>query len=207
MNKKRYEVPAGAEDEEEPEYPPEFKQDIETFEGQIFELHTQAEVLGEQGEVDAAMAADKQATGLRFKYEDVKRRAGKKLRSEDKRQFVDEVSGLVYSSTDNEARIADLQAGKQYKGWLAIRQNLAELRKANPPRRSGGGGDRGRDSDPRDRDRDRARDYDRRDDRGRDDRGRDYGHDDRRRDDRGRDYGYDDRRRDDRYDRDRGYRR
>ena len=107
-------------------------------------------------------------------------------RNDAKKQYVDEVSGLVYSSTDNEARIADLQAGRQYQAWKAIRERLLAF-KANPPP-----GRTGREVRPNER-----RDH-RSDDRFDDRRG---GYGDRGRDDRGRDDRYDERRRDDRYDR------
>ena len=187
-----------------PEIPPEVKKEIETLKEQIKELQTQSEVMGEQGDVDASMQAFNKANALQIHLQSVEARA---VPSAAKRQFVDAVSGLVYSSTDNEARIADLQSGRQYKAWKQIREKLIELKERNPPRRGGvpvrpaasssdrdrresGGGDRDRDRDrgygDRDRDRDRDRDYDRRD------RDRDRGYDRRdydRRDYDRRDYG------------------
>ena len=38
----------------------------------------------------------------------------------EKQQFVCDVSGLIYASTDNEARIRDLQSGRQYIGWKKV---------------------------------------------------------------------------------------
>ena len=196
------------------EVDPEIKKELESTREEVTELLTQSEVLGEAGDVDEALKALYRAQSMVGRMSELERKATPR---ENKKQYVDDVSGLTYASTDNEARIADLQAGKQYKAWKAIREKLIELR-ANPPpgvrdRRTssggggmygGGGGDRGRD--------DRRGGYDDRrggyDDRrgGYDDRRRrdDYG--DRRYDDRR----YDDRRYDDRrgggyYDRGRGY--
>ena len=136
---------------------PELQKEIESIKEQTVELLTQAEVLGEAGQVDEAYLAFQKGATFNVRLADLERRAVPK---EVKRQYVDEVSGLVYSSTDNEARIADLQAGRQYQAWKRIRERLLEL-KANPPPRRGGerGGDRDRD---RDRDRERERTDDRR---------------------------------------------
>jgi hypothetical protein len=192
---------------------PELKREIEELKEQIVELQTQSEVLAEEGSVDEAVQVHAKAATMQIRLTELERRAQGR---EPKKQYVDDVSGLVYSSTDNEARIADLQAGRQYKAWKAIREKLIELR-ANPPpgvrdrRASAGGGYGG--------DRDRERERDGRDGRGYDDRRGGYddrrgGYDDRRRRD-----DYDDRRYDDRrggyddrrggggyYDRGRGYR-
>ena len=168
---------------------PELKREIESVKEQITELLTHSEVLGEAGDVDEALQPFSQSTSLSARLTELERRAQPR---EAKKQYVDDVSGLVYSSTDNEARIADLQAGKQYKAWKAIREKLIEL-KAKPPAnvRSDPRGDRGDSRGGRGGD-DFRRSYD--DDRRR----RDYEDYDRRRpreydyDDRGR---YDDRRR------------
>ena len=172
--------------------PVELLREIDSVKEQVIELLTQAEVLGEAGQVDEAQAAFQRGATLNARLAELERRAVPK---EAKRQFVDEVSGLVYSSTDNEARIADLQAGRQYQAWKAIRERLLQLRANPPPGRRGGrrGGDDRRDERRRDdgvrderdayrrggdeRDRDRGRDYDR---------GREY-------DDRSRGRRYDDR--------------
>jgi len=140
--KKRYD----AMNDSEAEVPHGLQQEIEALKEQVQELQTQSEVLGEEGDVDSSMQAFQRASALQLQLQELERRAQPR---EMKRQYVDEVSGLVYSSTDNEARIADLQAGKQYKAWKAIREKLLELR-ANPPPTRGGGASR----DERDRVRD-----------------------------------------------------
>jgi len=198
--KKRYE----AQNDVEAQVPPELQKEIDTLKEQIQELQTQSEVLGEEGDVDASMQAFQKAGGLQVHLQELEKRA---VPREAKRQYVDEVSGLVYSSTDNEARIADLQSGKQYKAWKAIRERLLELQANPPPPSRGGAAGSGGSSRgaPRD-ERDDRRDGDRRDRPDRyDDRDRDRGrYDDRRRDDHRRRDSYDDRR--DRYS-DRGDRR
>ena len=50
-----------------------------------------------------------------------------------------QVSGLVYSSTDNEQRISDLQSGKMYQAWKMMREKLLELKAKNLPELGGGG--------------------------------------------------------------------
>ena len=184
--KRRYD----AMNEAEAEVPPELKKEIDGLKEQILEFQTQSEVLGEEGDVDGSLQAYQKANGLQIQLQDLEKRAAPR---DQKRQYVDEVSGLVYSSTDNEARIADLQAGKQYKGWKAIREKLLEMQASPPPPRAGGSS----------RD-DRRRD-DRYDDRRRDDRYDDRRYDDRRGGGREHDRRDDHRRYDDRRDRDRDY--
>lgn len=209
--KEKYE----AKNDEPAELPPDIKKEVDGLKEQIKELQAQSEVLGEDGDVDASMQAFNKANALQLHMQGIEARAAPQ---QNKRQFVDEVSGLVYSSTDNEARIADLQSGRQYKAWKTIREKLIELKELNPPAkpvkdaamggtsdvpeaaRDGGDRDRRNEDDSRKRD---GRREERRDDRGhdrrRDDRRDDRRHDDRRCDDRR----YDDRRDDrrpDRYD-------
>ena len=50
-----------------------------------------------------------------------------------------QVSGLVYSSTDNEQRISDLQSGKMYQAWKMMREKLLELKAKNLPELGVGG--------------------------------------------------------------------
>jgi hypothetical protein len=170
------------ENQVEVEVDPALKEQIETHREQIEELQTQSEVLGEEGDIEGALQALNKSTGLMVRLQEFERRASSR---DQKKQYVDEVSGLVYSSTDNEARIADLQAGRQYKAWKAIRERLLEMRANPPPPRAGGGGG-GRGDE---RERERERDYDRRDHRDIGDRRREYGRD-------RRDYGGGDRVRD-----------
>ena len=116
---------------------PELTKEIDITREQVTEHLTQAEALGEAGQVDEAYAAFMRGVTINGRLSDLQRRAQPR---ETKQQYVDEVSGLVYSSTDNEARIADLQAGRQYQAWKQIREKLMELRANPPPRRGGGGG-------------------------------------------------------------------
>lgn len=212
-----------------PEIPPETKKQIDLIKEQIIELQTQSEVLGEQGDVDESVTAFNKANAMQLQLQAIEQRA---TPAAPKKQYVDEVSGLVYSSTDNEARIADLQSGRQYKAWKAIRDCLEALKAQNPPRAgsknreaTGGSSAGGAGAGPRDDERerrgdDRGRERDRRDDRRGDDRRDRDDHrrgDDRRGDDRRdrddhrrgddrRDRDYDRRDRDRDYDRkDRGY--
>lgn len=198
----------------EPEVPEEMRKKLETIREQVKELQAQSEALGEEGDVDGSMTAFNKANALQLHLNELEKKA---VPVAVKKQYVDEVSGLVYSSTDNEQRISDLQSGKMYQAWKIMREKLLELRAKNLPelgvggygvkggarpkaggassstrddRERGGDKDGGRDKGYSDR---RDRDYDRRDYRD-----RDY---DRRYDDR-RDRDYDRRDRDRRdYDR------
>jgi len=202
-----------------PEIPPETKKQMDSLREQIKELQTQSEVLGEEGEVDKSMEAFGKANTMQLQLQAIE---SKLSSAQPKKQYVDEISGLVYSSTDNEARIAELQSGKQYKGWKAIREKLIELKERNPPPRAGRvaassrsrpddrADDRSGTRDRRESDRPAGRDdrdkhddrrYDRRYDERRDDRRHaDRRYDERRYDDRRDDRRYDDRRYDDRRD-------
>ena len=160
--------------EEVPEIPEATRQQIESLKEQVKELQAQSEALGEEGDVDASMTAFNKANNLQLHLEELEKKAAEK--AAPKKQFVDEVSGLVYSSTDNEQRIADLQSGKMYQAWKQMRETLIELRSKNLPElgvegygvkggarptaapRGGSSYDRGDRGDRYDRDR-RDRDY------------------------------------------------
>lgn len=209
-SKERYE----RENDAPPVIPFEAQQQMNSLKDQIKELQAKSEALGEAGDVDASMAAFNAANAIQLQWQEVERKATGPLAQ--KKQYVDEVSGLVYSSTDNEARIADLQSGRQYKGWKAIRDKLAELR-ARPLPPAGAASSSGAPPVRKDRPDDDRRPDDRRpddrryDDRRPDDRRPDdrryleRRYDDRRRDDRRRDYDAPDDRGYRGYDRDRGY--
>lgn len=192
--------------------------EVDALRQQAKDLTERSEKLAEEGDVDASMAAVAQAERLRKDAEGLIARYSRP----DRQLEVCEVCGLFMQSTDSEARKRDHIEGKQYQGWLAIRQKHSELQQklgpgggAYPPLGARGEPEEGevpgaqhddkdrsrsrshgRHREERDRDRERRRSRSRSRDRRRDDRYRD----DRRRDDRYRD----DRRRDDR---DRDYRR
>jgi len=180
------------------------KEALEELDRKAKEALEKAEQLGEEGDVDGAQVFSLQAEAFAKQKEKELRH----LTQPDRTMTVCDVCGVFINSTDNEARRRDHLAGKQYLGWKAIREKLADLQTllagVPPPRARGGRDDDdrrrsspGRDRDGRDRHRSRSRDHDRRHDRDHDRRhDRDY---DRR--DRGRDRHYDDRRRD----RDRDY--
>ncbi|KAI7842576.1 hypothetical protein COHA_003812, partial [Chlorella ohadii] len=188
---------------------------------QAKELTERSEKLAEEGDVDASMAAVAQAERLRKDAEGLVARYSRP----DRQLEVCEVCGLFMQSTDSEARKRDHIEGKQYQGWLAIRQKHEELQQKLGP---GGGaypplGARGSEREEGevpeahhhdDKDRSRSRSHGRHhEDRDRDrerrrsrSRSRDRRRDDRRRDDRYREDRYrDDRRRDERHRDDRDY--
>ena len=119
--KERYETEAVA----PPELPEGTRKELDGLREQIKDLQAESEALGEQGDVDASMAAFNRAQSLALQMQEVEKKA---VPVEAKRQYVDEVSGLVYSNTDNEERILELQSGKQYKAWKQIRETLIALR-------------------------------------------------------------------------------
>ena len=183
--------------DEVPEIPEATRQQIESLREQVKELQAQSEALGEEGDVDGSMTAFNKANSLQLHLQELEKKAAEK--AAPKKQFVDEISGLVYSSTDNEQRIADLQSGKMYQAWKQMRETLIELKSRNLPELGVGGygvkgGARPSAARPSDRggssyDRDRDREYDRRRDDRDDYRGRDSRYDERYdRDRRDRDY-------------------
>jgi hypothetical protein len=201
-SKEKYERESNA----EPEIPPEKKKQLETLREQVKELQAQSEALGEEGDVDGSMTAFNKANALQLHLNEVEKKA---VPVPVKKQYVDEVSGLVYSSTDNEQRISDLQSGKMYQAWKMMRETLIELKAKNLPERGGYGSQGGArpqsgasSGAPPERDRERDREYGYSDRRGydrNDDRGYDRHRDDRNR--RDRDYDQRDRDRRDQYDR------
>jgi len=120
----------------EPEIPPEKKKQLETLREQVKELQAQSEALGEEGDVDGSMTAFNKANALQLHLNEVEKKA---VPVAAKKQYVDEVSGLVYSSTDNEQRISDLQSGKMYQAWKMMREKLLELKAKNLPELGVGG--------------------------------------------------------------------
>merc|ERR1712086_425765 len=152
---------------------PEDAERVTDLNGQILELQKKSESLGEEGDIDGSLALHQQAEQLRVQKDDIERAAAP---PNEKQQFVCEVSGLIYSSTDNDARIRDLQSGRQFLGWKKIRDYCVKLRAQNPQRGvpgyarskhgdSGGDGGQGGKRDDGGRDRERDRDRDRHDDR------------------------------------------
>lgn len=155
------------ENEALPAIPPETVAQINALKEEIRALQAQSEALGEQGDVDASMVAFNRANSLQMQMQEVERKGT----PAHKKQFVDDISGLVYASTDNEARLDDLRSGKQYKGWKLMRDKLAELRQKNPPAAGGAGSSSGKGRVEEDRRHDDRRVSDRRyDDRRYDDR-------------------------------------
>ncbi|KAL4423377.1 hypothetical protein ABPG77_004308 [Micractinium sp. CCAP 211/92] len=186
---------------------PEQQAEVDDLRAQAKELTERSEKLAEDGDVDGSLAAVTQAERLRADAEAMVKRYS----APDRALEVCEVCGVFIQldTRDAEARRRDHVEGKQYQGWLAIREKYKELQAKHggggyppiaPPAahreteegevrdERGGwapdGGDRRRRS--RSRSRDRSRRYDDRDRRRYDDRDR------RRYDDR-------DRRYDDRY--------
>jgi hypothetical protein len=86
-------------------------------------LTERSEQLAEEGDVDASMAALAQAERMR----DDAAKLVSRLQQPDRFMEVCDVCGVFIQSTDNEARRRDHLEGKQYLGWLAIREKHTEL--------------------------------------------------------------------------------
>ena len=171
---------------------------VERWAEDLRELSDRADEAAEAVEVDACESATRKILVLKRMRDDLQR-----SKYPDRVHSVCPVSGVLMCSADGDARLQEHIQGKQYKGWKAIREKLAELKGRNPPPAKGRQDRRGeRDGGPRgdrSRRRDRDRDWDR---------GRDYRRD--RDDDRSRDRdppGYRRRRRSRSRSRERGYRR
>lgn len=148
----------------------------------IDELNAEAEAAGDEGDVEKAMALMEQTKTLKEQADAKTAEIEKNQRREgaEKKLRVCDVCGvkIELNPINNEERVQAHYSGKQYKGWLAIRNRLKELKALNDgagPKRGKGGGGGGRAADdqgrsPRDRDRDGDHDRDR-DHRG----GRGYG--------------------------------
>lgn len=182
---------------------PEQQAEVDGLRAQAKALTERSEQMAEEGDVDASMAAVAQAERLRADADKLAARYSQP----DRFMEVCDVCGVFIQSTDNEARRRDHLEGKQYLGWLAIREKHKELMGKYAGAAAGGGGDGGghppvqhreaeegevRGEEPRQRSKSRDEERDRRR------RSRSRSRDRRR---------YDDRRNDDRrrYDQDRGY--
>jgi hypothetical protein len=118
-----------------PEVPAETVALVQELKDQITELLVKAEVAGEAGEIDQSVAFNAEAEALQARATEIEAQAdAKKLLASTRRQCVCPVSGLIYAANDSDARKLELQAGRQYRAWKAIRDRLAELRDAQPPR-------------------------------------------------------------------------
>jgi len=148
---------------------PEHQAEVNRMDGQINDLQTRAELAGEEGDVDASTQMIGEASQVKAARDAYEAQHKPKAR----RDFVCPVSGVIYSSGDQETQMR-VEEGRQYRAWKEIRDKLIELQAQNggegppkatgpPPRSARRADDRGRsDRSPRrDRDRDRVRDRDR----------------------------------------------
>lgn len=133
---------------------------------EIDELLAKAATLGEEGDVDAAEAATKEADAIRDKMAVLERQADSRSGNNAVRglvQSVCPVSGLIIN--DEESRLRDHHSGRNYNSWKKLHEVYAALKEKMAQRegdRRGGGsvrdyhGHRDREyRDHRDRDRDR----------------------------------------------------
>jgi hypothetical protein len=147
---------------------------IENINREINDLLGKAGNLGEQGQIDAAELLMKEADGLKEKKKSIERKSEAKAGNIISRglvQSVCPVSGLIIN--DEETRLRDHHAGRNYNAWKKLHEMHAMLRDLmskrsgrssrgdSPSGRRGGGGDyddrRGRNKRSSRRDRDRSR--------------------------------------------------
>lgn len=140
---------------------------------QIEEVLAQAQVLGEEGDIDGAEAATIEADRLKESFEMLKRQAEARSGNNAIKglvQSVCPVSGLIIS--DEEARQDDHHRGRNYNAWKKVHQKHAELTELLEKRREARR-ERSPDGDGRHRERRSDRDrYRHHDDRHHDDRRR-----------------------------------
>jgi len=127
------------------------KRMVEAWIEEMRELDEEADKAADDREVDTCEAAVKRTEAVKKMKSDIER-----SKYPDRKLSVCPVSGIYLSSADSEARRQDHYAGKQYKGWKAIREKLEELKKQNPPPAKGR---RNEAASPKHRGRDRDRSY------------------------------------------------
>jgi hypothetical protein len=135
----------------------------------IEELNSEAEAAGDEGDVEKAMALREQTKALQEQADAKTAEIEKNQRREgaEKKLRVCDVCGvkIELNPINNEERVQAHYSGKQYKGWLAIRNRLKELKAMNDgagPKRPGKSAGSSRSapaersaSDPRERERER----------------------------------------------------
>jgi len=115
--------------------PPETSEALQGLKDQIEELQVRAEAAGDAGAIDESLALNEQAEALgRRKAELEAGVEARRAAALARRQVVCTVSGLQHAANDSEARVEELRQGRQYRGWKAIRDRLAELEAQRPPR-------------------------------------------------------------------------
>lgn len=164
---------------------------IDGINAEVKELQAQSQAAGENGDVDASMAFDKQTEALLAKKTSLE---NPEFPGKEKVMDVCEICCNFMSNTDSDIRKAEHLAGKQHMGWALIRDKLAELKAMNDgkgpnPKKMGSSSSAAPvDAPDSSRDRDKDREKERERERGRDERDRgDRYRDDRGRDERGRD--------------------
>lgn len=102
---------------------PDQQREVDGLRQQAKDLTSRSEKMAEEGDVDASMAALGQVERLREEASKLEARYS----APDRYMEVCDVCGVFIQSTDNEARRRDHLEGKQYLGWLAIREKHKEL--------------------------------------------------------------------------------
>eukprot|EP00656_Telonema_subtile_P050683 TRINITY_DN6632_c0_g2_i1.p1 TRINITY_DN6632_c0_g2~~TRINITY_DN6632_c0_g2_i1.p1 ORF type:complete len:225 (+),score=47.91 TRINITY_DN6632_c0_g2_i1:174-848(+) len=95
--------------------PPDLQVEVDKWDQEIAELHTRAEGLGEEGNVEDSAAAFQQAQAVKAVRDAFEREHKPKAR----RDFVCPVSGVIYSSGDAETQ-KRVEEGRQYLSLIHI---------------------------------------------------------------------------------------
>lgn len=101
------------------------RQKVDALEEKVQSLLAEMERLAENGEVDASQLLNEQVKTIRDEQESLVESA--KTRSQKRLKRVCDVSGAILTLGDAETRINSHLQGKQYNGWLKMRETLKEL--------------------------------------------------------------------------------
>ena len=142
---------------QKPVYLAEDKAALDELSKQIEELLAKAQALGEEGDVDSAEAATAEAEELKGRRATLEREADSRSGNNITKglvQSVCPVSGLIIN--DEESRLRDHHAGRNYNAWKKVHEKHSELEEIFKKRREAARTER-RHSPSSDRYRDRHR--------------------------------------------------
>eukprot|EP00472_Partenskyella_glossopodia_P005228 CAMPEP_0197514850 /NCGR_PEP_ID=MMETSP1318-20131121/163_1 /TAXON_ID=552666 /ORGANISM="Partenskyella glossopodia, Strain RCC365" /LENGTH=347 /DNA_ID=CAMNT_0043063057 /DNA_START=45 /DNA_END=1089 /DNA_ORIENTATION=+ len=120
-----------AEDERLKNEPKKLSEDeakrLGVIQDEIGKLSKEAEELGENGEIEQAKVLSMRIEALKAESEQIMKKPDDP-RFSGRQLMVCEVSGVLMSTTDSEARLKSLYSGKQYQGWKKVRDFYSFLK-------------------------------------------------------------------------------